>query len=71
MPPPPQRFPLPWTVCHNDDAYWIEDGAGQRFCFCYFSDHPLTGTGMSAKQTRDGARRLVTGFAKLPDLLKR
>lgn len=70
MPAPPQRFPLPWRVCNNDDAYWIEDAAGARFGFCYFTDYPLTGTGMSAKQTRDGARRLVEGFVKLGDLLE-
>lgn len=65
-----RRFPPPWTVHHNDDAYWLQDANGRRFCFCYFRDRELIGTGGEAFQTRDEARRLVTGFARLPELLK-
>lgn len=31
-----RRFPRPWTVHHNEDAYWVEDATGKRFAFCYF-----------------------------------
>jgi len=29
----PRRFPPPWTVHHNDDAYWVQDRNGRRFGF--------------------------------------
>ena len=62
-------FPPPWTVRHNDDAYWVEDANGRRFGFVYFRDRAVIGTGGEAFQTRDEARRLVSNFAKLPGLL--
>ena len=62
-------FPPPWSVRHNDDAYWVEDANGRRFGFVYFRDRAVIGTGGEAFQTRDEARRLVSNFAKLPQLL--
>jgi hypothetical protein len=71
MPPPyVRRFPPPWTAHHNDDSYWVQDAGGAMFGFVYFRDPPLVGTDNSVRLTRDEARRLVTNFAKLPDLLK-
>lgn len=67
--PEGRRFPPPWTVRHNDDAYWVEDAAGNRFGFTYFRDRPLVGTNSQAYLSRDEARRIVTNFAKLPELL--
>lgn len=63
-------FPLPWTVHHNDDAYWVQSANGKKFGFCYFRDRPLVGTSNDAHMERDEARRIVTNFAKLPGLLK-
>ena len=65
----PNRFPLPWTVHRNDDAYWVEDATGQRFAFCYFRDVQAIGPGHSYL-TRDSARRLARNVAKLPELIK-
>jgi hypothetical protein len=64
-------FPTPWTVHHNDDAYWVESANGRKFGYVYFRDHEIIGTSNDAYQTRDEARRLVSNFAKLPDLLGR
>lgn len=62
-------FPTPWSVHHNEDAYWVEDALGHRFGFCYYRDRPLIGTGQEAWLMHDEARRLVVNFAKLPKLL--
>ncbi len=70
MLPPARRFPPPWSVHHNDDSYWVQDADGSRFGFVYFRDRAIVGTDNSARLTRDEARRLVTNFAKLPDLMK-
>ena len=64
------RFPPPWTVRHNEDAYWVEDGNGRRFGFCYFRDRAIIGTGGEAFLEREAARRIAANIAKLPDLLR-
>jgi hypothetical protein len=66
--PEPGRFPTPWTVQHNDDAYWVEAANGARFGFVYFRDVQTTPN--PSYHTEDDARRLVTNFARLPELLK-
>jgi hypothetical protein len=66
----PSRFPLPWTLHHNDDAYWVEDATGQRFAYCYFRDVQSVGTGRSYL-SRDAARRIASNISKLPDIIKR
>lgn len=65
------RFHPPWTVHHNEDAYWVESANGRRFGFVYYRERPIAGTGGESYQSPDEARRLVTNFAKLPDLLSR
>jgi len=67
----PNRFPTPWTVQHNDDAYWVEAANGRRFGFCYFREGGAIGTGGDSYHTRDEARRLASNIAKLPALLGR
>ena len=64
-------FPAPWTVHHNEDAWWVEDRDGKRFGFVYVRDPPIAGTGQESYHTHDEARRLVSNFAKLPALLQR
>ena len=64
----PSRSPGPSATT---DAYWVEDANGRRFGFVYFRDRAVIGTGGETFQTRDEARRLVSNFAKLPDLLLR
>jgi hypothetical protein len=38
-------FALPWSIRHNDDAYWVDDANGRRFAFTYFHDRQIAGTG--------------------------
>ena len=66
----PDRVPPPWTVQHNDDAYWVEDASGQRFAFVYYRRHKLVGTDASARVSEDLARRIASNIARLPDLLR-
>ena len=66
---PPRRFPLPWTVHHNDDAYWVEDATGARLAYCYFRDAQSIGSGQSYL-SRDAARRIASNIAKLPELIR-
>ena len=66
----PVRFPPPWTVHHNDDAYWVQDASGQRFAYCYFREVQSIGSGMGY-MTQDSARRIASNVAKLPDLIRR
>jgi hypothetical protein len=49
------RFPPPWAVQQNEDAFWIQDAAGPRFAYCYFRDVQTVGAGRSYL-TRDAAR---------------
>lgn len=56
-------FPKPWTVEHNDDAYWIQAANGARFAYTYFRRHHTTPN--DSFHTEDAARRLTTAFAKL------
>ena len=70
-PQPLRRFPPPWTVRHNEDAYWVEDAHGKRFGFCYYRERVPIGTGTEAWLSPDEARRIATNIAKLPELLKR
>jgi hypothetical protein len=65
-----RRFSPPWTVRHNDDAYWVEDVHGNQFGFCYYRDDRAGIIGQ-AYYSRDEARRLAAGIARLPELLKR
>lgn len=66
-----ERFPPPWTVHHNDDAYWIEAANGARFAFCYYRDYQRIGSGGAAFLTRDSARRIASNIAKLPEYIRR
>jgi hypothetical protein len=62
----PRRFPPPWTVRHNEDAYWVEDANGARFGFCYYRTRAVIGTGQEAWLDEEGARRIAANIARLP-----
>lgn len=63
------RFTPPWTVHHNEDAYWVQDALGHKFGFTYYREEILAGTDPGVRVLKDEARRLVSNFAKLPELL--
>jgi hypothetical protein len=66
MPPPPRRFPTPWSVGETDACYIVCDANGQALTYVYFEEEP--GRRAAAKLlTRDEARRIAANIAKLPE----
>lgn len=59
-------FPPPWTVQHNESAFWIEDASGHRFGYCYYERE---GHHNAMALTKDEARRIASNIARLPVLL--
>lgn len=67
----PNTFPPPWSVRRGEEAYWVEAANGMTFGYCYFREERAERTVNPARMTEDEARRIVTNFAKLPQLLRR
>lgn len=57
------RFPRPWTVARNADAFWVEAANGARFGYTYIAAKGAAHS--DSRHSEDDARRLVTNFAKL------
>jgi hypothetical protein len=59
----------PWRAVELDESFVIYDATGHPLAYVNFEDEP--GRRSSTRRlTRDDARRLALGIAKLPDLLK-
>lgn len=63
-----RRFPPPWTVSDTGTSWKVEDAAGFAMVWFCYEPERITGT-WPERLTRDEARRLAAGFAKLPGLL--
>ena len=53
----PRRFPLPWTVRQNADAYWIEDASGRRGEGCPYNARDCSQTSRSPVGLHSGQGR--------------
>jgi len=63
-----RRFPPPWTATDIGSAFVVEDNAGQQLGFFYYEKE--AGRRSAAKLlTKDEARRIAHGLARLPELL--
>lgn len=66
--PPQRRFPGPWTVADTGSSWSVADATGfVMVWFCY--EAPRESGTWPDRLTRDEARRLARGYARLPDLL--
>jgi hypothetical protein len=66
-----RRFPAPWTFDEaNNACFIVRDANRYPVAFVYFENEP--GSRAAANlMTKDEARKIAAGIAKLPDLLKR
>jgi hypothetical protein len=62
----PRRFPPPWTVVEKASCFVVEDDSGQVLGWFYFEE---ARGGRKEVLTKDEARRVAEGFAKLPELI--
>jgi hypothetical protein len=65
-----RRFPAPWTFDEaNNACFIVRDANRYPVPFVYFENKP--GRRAAANlMTKDEARKIAAGIAKLPDLLK-
>ena len=68
--PKTRRCPLPWSVADIGDCFVVKASNCRPLVFIYYAE----GVGrrsFARLLTRDAARRIAAGIAKLPDLLQR
>jgi hypothetical protein len=66
----PRRFPPPWTVEDIGGSFVVKASNDRPLIFIYYGE----GVGrrsLAKLLTRDAARRIATGIAKLPKLLRK
>lgn len=64
-----RRFPAPWRVVEvSDEGLAVEDANGFQLTYLYFEDDPGRRF-QTGRLTRDEARRIAAGGARLPELL--
>jgi 2-methylisocitrate lyase-like PEP mutase family enzyme len=63
-----RRFPAPWAVEALDGGFKVVDASGQALAYVYGHVDPHDAATAKAL-TLDGARRIASNIAKLPELL--
>jgi hypothetical protein len=65
-----RRFPPPWSVEDIGGCFAVKASNGRPLLFIYYRD-PAGRRSLAKLLTRNAARRIALGVAKLPELLKR
>ena len=64
-----RRFPRPWDIEGiNKAAFVVRDNNGTALAYVYYEDEPGRRTAANLL-SRDEARRIAAGIARLPELL--
>ena len=65
-----RRFPPPWSVEDIDGYFVVKANNGQPLVFISYRDG-VARRSIARLLTRDAARRIAMGIAKVPSLLRR
>lgn len=61
-------FPMPWQVMEHAESFCVADATGYPLAYIYFEEVELRRNVMG-RMTRDEARRIAGGIARLPEYL--
>ena len=68
--PMTRRFPSPWCVEDIGSCFVVKASNGQPLVFVYYGEGAARRS-LARLLTRNAARRIASGIAKLPDLVQR
>jgi hypothetical protein len=66
---PERRFPPPWFVEDISDCFVVKASNNRPLVFIYYGEG-VARRSLAKLLTRDAARRVAAGIAKLPELLR-
>ena len=66
-----RRFTPPWKVVEGPECFIVESANGYQVAFVYFTESTVTGVDRPGRHSKDEARRIAAGIARLPEFLKR
>jgi hypothetical protein len=65
-----RRFPPPWKVTESGESFQVVDATGFVLTDVDYEDNQSR-RDLLRRMTRDEARRIASGFARLPELMGR
>jgi hypothetical protein len=68
--PPRRRYPSPWRIEENTEAYVVVDDNGQRLAFVYFEDESV-GQSTMKRIGKGDAYQLARAISRIPRMLQR